>query len=139
MTRTISNVTQAIRRVAAVTEFVSRCLDTEIDMRKNRWFVLFPRMTEQEHIWSIDDRSDAFDLEDDLELHIFERFCFLRPKLPIGKTTKHRWKMNANRSRLGFPNNGLVNRCPKPSSEHCLSNGTTRHDRVAHCQSLLFV
>ena len=76
-------------------------------MKKNSWFILFPELSHLKNTWLINNRSDAFDLEDDLELRIFEQFCFLKPKLPIG-----------------FPNNGLLNRCPKPSTEHCLKNGT---------------
>jgi hypothetical protein len=76
-------------------------------MKKNRWFILFPKLSNLKNTWIIVNRSDAFDLEDDLELRIFEQFCFLKPKLPIG-----------------FPNHGLLNRCPKSSIEHCLKNGT---------------
>jgi hypothetical protein len=76
-------------------------------MKKNRWFILFPKLTHLKNTWTIINRNDAFDLEDDLELRIFEQICFLKPKLPIG-----------------FPNHGLLNRCPKTSIEHCLKNGT---------------
>ncbi len=54
-------------------------------MKKNSWFILFPKISRVKNTWIIDNRSDAFDLEDDLELRIFEQFCFLKPKLPIGK------------------------------------------------------
>ncbi|CAF4096223.1 unnamed protein product [Rotaria socialis] len=81
--------------------------ETEMDMKKNTWFILFPKMSHLKNIWIVDNRSDAFDLEDDLELHIFEKFCFLEPKLPYG-----------------FPYSGLLNRCPKPSPQHCFVNGS---------------
>lgn len=61
------------------------CLATEIDMKKNRWFIIFPNSSPIKNTWTIHNRSDAFDLEDDLELRIFEQFCFLKPKLPYGK------------------------------------------------------
>lgn len=60
-------------------------LDIELDMKKNTWFILFPEEGHSNKNWIIDNRTDAFDLEDDLELRIFEQFCFLKPKLPIGK------------------------------------------------------
>jgi len=63
-------------------------LETEIDMKKNSWFILFPKISHLNNTWIIDNRSDAFDLEDDLELRIFEQFCFLKPKLPIGKKNR---------------------------------------------------
>ncbi|CAF0815885.1 unnamed protein product [Adineta steineri] len=95
--------------------------ETEIDMRKNRWFILFPTKSDVNNIWIIHNRSDAFDLEDDLEFRIFEQFCFLKPKLPYG-----------------FPNSGLLNRCPKPSAEHCLKNGTRiRHDELLELKTFL--
>ena len=53
-------------------------------MRKNRWFVVFPTKTDLNDIWLIVNRSMALDLEDDIEFHLFEQFCFLNPKLPIG-------------------------------------------------------
>ncbi|CAF1321691.1 unnamed protein product [Adineta ricciae] len=94
---------------------------TEIDMKKNRWFILFPKMSQTRNTWIVNDRNDAFDLDDDLELRIFEQFCFLKPKLPYG-----------------FPNIGLLDRCPKPSSEHCLSNGTRiRHDELLELKTFL--
>lgn len=61
-------------------------VEARMTMRKNRWFVLFPEQTKDRNRWSINNRSDAYDLEDELELHVFEQFCFLNPKLPIGKT-----------------------------------------------------
>jgi hypothetical protein len=54
-------------------------------MKRNSWFILFPKLTQTNNTWLIDNRSAAFDLEDDLELRIFEQFCFLKPKLPLGK------------------------------------------------------
>ena len=99
------------------------CLETEMDMRKNRWFILFPKMTVQRNTWLIDDRSAAFDLEDDLELHLFEQLCFLKPKLPIGKIRSLSF-IESKKTCPGFPAHGLLDRCPKPSPEHCLKNGT---------------
>jgi hypothetical protein len=54
-------------------------------MKKNNWFILFPQQSGIKNTWMINNRNDAFDLVDDLELRIFEQFCFLKPKLPIGK------------------------------------------------------
>ena len=68
-----------------VFEDLSFGLDIELDMKKNTWFILFPREGHSNKNWIVDNRTDAFDLEDDLELRIFEQFCFLKPKLPIGK------------------------------------------------------
>ena len=61
-------------------------LDIELDMKKNTWFILFPKEGHSNNNWLIDNRTDAFDLEDDLELRVFEQFCFLKPKLPLGKS-----------------------------------------------------
>ncbi|UJR35228.1 hypothetical protein I4U23_027993 [Adineta vaga] len=95
--------------------------ETEFDMRQNKWFVLFPKTSQTKNTWIIGNRSEAFDLDDDLELRIFEQFCFLRPKLPIG-----------------FPNIGLLNRCPKASAEHCFINGTRiRHDELLELKTFL--
>ncbi|CAF3890132.1 unnamed protein product [Rotaria sp. Silwood2] len=95
--------------------------ETEMDMKKNTWFILFPKISHLKNTWIIDNRSDAFDLEDDLELQIFEKFCFLKPKLPYG-----------------FPYSGLLNRCPKPSPEHCFHNGTQiRHDELLELKTFL--
>jgi hypothetical protein len=93
-------------------------------MKKNSWFILFPKISHLNNTWIIDNRSDAFDLEDDLELRIFEQFCFLKPKLPIGKKKFDSFFTNLNISYIDFPTSGLLNRCPKPSTEHCLRNGT---------------
>ena len=41
------------------------------------------------HIWTINNRTEAFDLEDELDLHVFEQMCFLHPKLPIGESRQH--------------------------------------------------
>lgn len=96
-------------------------LESEIEMRKNRWFVLFPEPTSEENLWSIKNRSSAFDLYDDLKLEIFERFCFLKPKIPFG-----------------FPLRGLLNRCPKASPEFCLKNGTRiEHDELFELKNFL--
>lgn len=65
--------------------FIYFYLEIELDMKKNSWFILFPKMTHTRNTWLIDNRNEAFDLEDDLELRIFDQFCFLKPKLPIGK------------------------------------------------------
>ncbi|CAF0764236.1 unnamed protein product [Rotaria sp. Silwood1] len=95
--------------------------EIEMDMQKNTWFILFPKISHLKNTWIIYNRNDAFDLEDDLELQIFEKFCFLKPKLPYG-----------------FPNSGLLNRCPKPSSEHCFQNGTQiRHDELLELKTFL--
>ncbi|CAF1464085.1 unnamed protein product [Rotaria magnacalcarata] len=95
--------------------------ETEMDMKKNTWFILFPKMSHLKNIWIVDNRSDVFDLEDDLELHIFEKFCFLEPKLPYG-----------------FPYSGLLNRCPKPSPQHCFVNGTAiRSDELLELKTFL--
>ena len=63
-------------------------------MRKNNWFILFPKISSLRNTWIIYNRSDAFDLEDDLELRIFEQYCFLKPKLPIGMNIKEKEKKN---------------------------------------------
>ncbi|CAF0892178.1 unnamed protein product [Rotaria sordida] len=95
--------------------------ETAMDMKKNSWFILFPKMNHLKNTLIIDNRSEAFDLEDDLELQIFEKFCFLKPKLPYG-----------------FPNSGLLNRCPKPSPEHCFQNGTQiRQDELLELKTFL--
>lgn len=100
--------------------------ESEIEMRKNRWFVLFPEPTSEENLWSIKNRSSAFDLHDDLKLEIFERFCFLKPKIPFGKPfslfSEEKQKFSCFVHR-GFPLRGLLNRCPKASPEFCLKNG----------------
>jgi hypothetical protein len=94
-------------------------------MKKNSWFILFPKLSPLKNTWLINNRTDAFDLEDDLELRIFEQFCFLKPKLPIGKPNSPWFIHSLNFFvYIGFPNSGLLNRCPKPSLEHCLKNGT---------------
>jgi hypothetical protein len=112
-------------------------LETEIDMKKNTWFILFPKSTPLRNTWLIDNRADAFDLEDDLELRIFEQFCFLKPKLPIGKFHFIDIFISLSLS-LGFPNSGLLNRCPKPSIEHCLKNGTRiPHDELLELKTFL--
>ena len=54
-------------------------------MKNNNWFILFPQQSRLKNTWIINNRSDAFDLVDDLELPLFEQFCFLKPKLPLGK------------------------------------------------------
>lgn len=59
-----------------------------MDMRNNNWFILFPTPSHLINTWVISNRSEAFDLEDDLELRIFEEFCFLKPKLPYGIHTQ---------------------------------------------------
>src|SRR4051812_34090878 len=39
---------------------------------------------------------------------------------------------------IGFPNNGLLNRCPKPTTEHCLKNGTKiAHDELLELKTFL--
>ena len=60
-------------------------LETEMHMRKNNWFILFPKLSDIKNTWIIHNRSEVFNLENDLELQIFEQFCFLKPKLPLGK------------------------------------------------------
>ena len=79
-------------------------------------------MSQTRNTWIVNNQSDAFDLDDDLELRVFEQFCFLKPKLPYGKANTKRISPIHN-SLSGFPSIGLLNRCPKPSAEHCFSNG----------------
>lgn len=39
---------------------------------------------------------------------------------------------------VGFPTNGLLNRCPKPSRDHCFQNGTAiRRDELLELKSFL--
>ncbi len=39
---------------------------------------------------------------------------------------------------LGFPNSGLLNRCPKPNIEYCLQNGTKiLHDELLELKTFL--
>lgn len=76
--------------------FFIEFLDTELDMKKNTWFILFPKEGHSNKIWIIDNRTDAFDLEDDLELRIFEQFCFLKPKLPIGKNSFNQFLLSSH-------------------------------------------
>lgn len=108
-------------------------------MKKNSWFIIFPVKSSIPNTWLINNRSDAFDLEDDVELRIFEQFCFLKPKLPYGKSKQ----TNQNLSftcpcHLGFPTNGFLNRCPKPSREHCFPNGTAiRPDELFELKNFL--
>lgn len=59
-------------------------------MKKNNWFVIFPKMSDIRNTWIIENRTDALDLEDDIELQIFEKFCFLKPKLPYGLNKRTR-------------------------------------------------
>ncbi len=106
-------------------------------MKKNSWFILFPKISGFKNTWMIGNRMDAFDLEDDLELRIFEQFCFLKPKLPIGKQFLS-FFINRHFSSIGFPSIGLLNRCPKPSAEHCLKNGTQiRPDELLELKTFL--
>jgi hypothetical protein len=112
-------------------------LETEIDMKKNRWFILFPKESHLINTWIIDNRTDAFDLEDDLELRIFEQFCFLKPKLPISKKSIP-FSLIKIFFYIDFPNMGLLDRCPKPSAEHCLKNGTKiRKDELLELKTFL--
>lgn len=47
-------------------------------------------MSDIRNTWIIENRTDALDLEDDIELQIFEKFCFLKPKLPYGLNKRTR-------------------------------------------------
>ena len=105
-------------------------------MKKNSWFILFPQKSHLPNTWILNNRTDAFDLEDDLELRIFEQFCFLKPKLPIGN--KNLLFDHSDLFPIGFPTSGLLNRCPKPSTDHCLKNGTKiRQDELLELKTFL--
>ncbi|CAF1378959.1 unnamed protein product, partial [Didymodactylos carnosus] len=51
------------------------------------WFVLFPELRFGKSLF-ITNRSDALHLEEEIQLQIFEQFCFLQPRLPLGTKIK---------------------------------------------------